>query len=147
MRQFKTWTNNFEKDAVKPKETEYHIQRIEYRNADRVEKTISTQAFQVKRPVTKDYYERKNIKPYGIGESFDDLKTNAAITTVQRENVWHPYYEVVIEEMDFKEKMIEAARVKNMANLGGANVTNLEAQLKQHDADTKLKEQQAKRAE
>lgn len=33
------------------------------------------------------------MKPYGIGVNYDDLKTNAAICTVQRENVWAPYYE------------------------------------------------------
>jgi hypothetical protein len=40
------------------------------------------------------------------------LKTNSAITTVQRENIWHPFYEVVIEDMDFAEKMKKAAEDK-----------------------------------
>ena len=45
----------------------------------------------------------------GIGEGFDDLKMNSVISTVQRENVWHPYYEVNLEgEMDFKEKVLQA---------------------------------------
>jgi len=34
------------------------------------------------------------------------------MATVQRENVWHPYYEVNIDEMDFREKMIAAAAEK-----------------------------------
>jgi len=30
------------------------------------------------------------------------------VSTVQRENVWHPYYELNLDEMDFKEKMMAA---------------------------------------
>ena len=82
MRQFKTWKNNLESDAVKPDESNKIIEKIEYRNTDRVEKHISTQAYNVKRQVTKDYFVRENAKPFGIGDTFDDLKTNAAITTV-----------------------------------------------------------------
>ena len=70
--------------------------------------------------MTKDYQVRAKATPFGIGQGFDDLKTNAAISTVQRENVWHPYYEVNLEEMDFKEKMMQAAEEKKMANVGGA---------------------------
>jgi hypothetical protein len=44
------------------------------------------------------------------------------ISTVQRENVWHPYYESNLEEMDFKEKILAAAEEKKMANLGGVAI-------------------------
>jgi len=66
------------------------------------------------------------------------LKTNAAITTVQRENVWMPFYETVIDEMDFKEKMIAAAEEKKLANIGGNNLTDLQKKLKEHDETVKL---------
>ena len=91
---FKTWVNNLEKEATKLEEDKIVIQKVEYRNTDRVEKSIQAQAYVQKRQVTKAYYERAKMKPFGIGQSFDDLKTNAAITTVQRENVWQPFYEV-----------------------------------------------------
>jgi len=78
------------------------------------------------------------MKPFGIGTSFDDLKTNSAITTVQRENVWHPYYEVIIDEMDFKEKMIAAAEEKKMANVGGTAITELQKQLQAHDENVRV---------
>ena len=81
------------------------------------------------RKVTKDYFVRAKAAPFGIGQGFDDLKTNAAISTVQRENVWHPYYEVNLEEMDFKEKMMQAAEEKKMANVGGAAMSELQKQL------------------
>lgn len=54
--------------------------------------------------VTKGYEERRKIKPFGIGTTHDDLKMNSVVSTVQRENVWHPYYEINLEgEMDFKD--------------------------------------------
>lgn len=64
--------------------------------------------------VTKGYADRKNIKPFGIGTNFEDLKMNSVVATVQRENVWHPYYELNIEaEMDFKDQL--QANVKKRA--------------------------------
>jgi len=44
---------------------------------------------------------------------------------VQKENVWHPYYETIIDEMDFKEKMIAAAEEKKMQNVGGVAISEL----------------------
>jgi len=126
MRQFKTWTNKQEAESVKLQEDKAVVQRIEFRNTDRVEKSIAVECYTNKQAVTKDFYKRQEIKPFGIGASFDDLKTNNAITTVQRENVWHPFYEVVIEEMDFAEKMKQAAEDKKRANVGGAAITELQ---------------------
>jgi hypothetical protein len=42
MRQFKTWKNNLEKEPVKPEEEKLIIQRVEYRNVDRMERSINT---------------------------------------------------------------------------------------------------------
>ena len=44
------------------------------------------------------------MRPFGIGTNEDDLRQNVNLTSVQRENVWHPYYEIKLEEEDFKEK-------------------------------------------
>ena len=147
MRQFKTWTDNLEKDPVKYTEEKIVIQRVEYRNLDRVEKSIQCTSFVTQQKVTKDFKVRAEAKPFGIGVSFDDLKTNAAICTVQRENVWHPYYEVNLEEMDFKEKMLQAAEEKKMANVGGVAMTELQKQLQAHDEGVRLSDQEKKRAE
>jgi hypothetical protein len=69
------------------------------------------------------------LPSFGIGTSFDDLKTNSSIFTIQRENVWHPYYETIIDEMDFKEKMMAAAEEKKLANLGGSALGDLQKKL------------------
>lgn len=130
MYQFKKWSNNLEKEPTKIKEEARTIQKVEFKNmTTRIEKSIATQGYKTKRTVTKDYFERKEQKPFGIGNTYDDLKANSVIATVQRENVWHPFYESVLEEMDFKEKMMAAAEEKKLANLGGSVVTELQKKL------------------
>ena len=52
--------------------------------------------------MTKGFEERKLIKPFGIGKTEDDLRQNVNLTSIQRENVWHPYYEIKLEEEDLK---------------------------------------------
>lgn len=64
-------------------------------------------AFQTKQDVSKGFIERKTMTPHGIGTTVESLKFNSVISTVQRENVWHPYYELNLEaEMDFKDKFL-----------------------------------------
>ncbi len=119
---FRQWQNNLEKESSKIEEEKVPIRKIEYRGIDRYEKQSDVIAYKVARPVTKAYYDRIQQKPFGIGTNFEDLKTNSVISTIQRENVWHPYYEINLEEMDFKEKMIAAAEEKRMQNLGGIEI-------------------------
>jgi hypothetical protein len=35
---------------------------------------------------------------FGIGASFEDVRGNVGLTMVQRDNIWHPYYEVTMED-------------------------------------------------
>ena len=66
---------------------------------------MEVRTFVIKRKVTKEYLERQaKLRPFGIGTTEDDIRQNVNLTSVQRENVWHPYYEVKLEEEDFKEK-------------------------------------------
>ena len=60
--------------------------------------------------------------------------------TVQRENIWHPYYEINLEEMDFKEKMMQAAESKKLLNPGGIEIDALNKELVSHDQATKQSE-------
>ena len=147
MRQFKRWENNLEKEPVKPEEVKDVVFKIEYKVTDRVEKQIETQAYLTKHMVSKDCLKRANMKPFGIGTSFEDLKTNSVISTIQRENVWHPYYELNHDEMDFKEKMIAAAQEKQIANIGGDELSKLKNQLTNFDQTVARADQDQKRAE
>ena len=126
MRQFQPWVNNLEKDATKIPETEKIITRIEYKNQERFEKSIKVNAFKTEMKVTKGLAERKNIIPFGIGTTFDDLKMNSAVSTVQRENVWHPYYELNVEaEMDFKDQLQSNMKKRAEKNINGEEVQQL----------------------
>ena len=75
-------------------------------------------SFLVKRTVTKGFEERKKIKPFGIGTNEDDLRQNVNLTSIQRENVWHPYYEIKTEDDDFKEKYQRQKKEKKEKQLG-----------------------------
>jgi len=91
------------------KEAKINVAKIEYKLAERMEKTIECKVIQNKYQVTKGYTARKN-KPVGVGEAFgvdssaDEVRNNIGLTIVQRDNIWHPYYEVKLEEEDLGTK-------------------------------------------
>ena len=58
-----------------------------------------------------------------------------------------PFYETIIDEMDFKEKMIAAAEEKKLANIGGTTLTDLQKALLEHDENVKQNELEKKRVE
>lgn len=58
-----------------------------------------------------------------------------------------PFYETVIDEMDFKEKMMAAAEEKRLANVGGNALTDLQKKLKDHDETIRQVDQDKKRAD
>ena len=66
------------------------------------------------------------------------------MSTVQRENVWHPYYEINLDEMDFKEKMLAAAESKKLQNPGGVEIDEIQKQLISHDQDVQRTEDDTK---
>jgi len=78
------------------------------------------------------------MKPFGIGAGFEDLKSNASCSTVQKENVWQPFYEVVIDEMDFKDKIIAAKQAAAASNVEGVAISKIQEELNKHDEDVKL---------
>lgn len=69
------------------------------------------------------------MKPFGIGSTEDDFRQNVNLTSIQRENVWHPYYEVKVEEEDFKDK-IRNKKLAAMETAGNQDITEKEKQLK-----------------
>ena len=65
---FPTWTNNLEKEPVKPNEIKKVIEKIEYKTKQKINKQIEVRSYVIKRKVTKDYLERQQkLKPFGIG--------------------------------------------------------------------------------
>lgn len=103
---FPVWENNLEKEPVKPHEIKKTLEQIGYKGKQKLKKEVEVRSFVIKRKVTKDFFERQaKMRPFGIGINEDDLRQNVNLTSVQRENVWHPYYEVKLEEEDFKDKI------------------------------------------
>ena len=49
---------------------------------------------------------------------------------MQRENVWHPYYEVKLEEEDFKEKYQRQRAEKRETELMSKDIVEIENKLK-----------------
>ena len=41
---------------------------------------------------------------FGAGKGNDNLRMNATITMNMRENIWHPHYEIKVEEEDLGAK-------------------------------------------
>lgn len=126
---FPAWENNLEKESSKVQETKHTIEKIEYKGYQKVKKTVEVKSFLIKRRVTKGFLERQKMKPFGIGGTEDDLRQNINLTSIQRENVWHPYYEVKVEEEDFKDK-IRNKKLAAMETAGNSDITEKEKQLK-----------------
>lgn len=60
----------------------------------------------------------------------DDIRQNVNLTSVQRENVWHPYYEVKLEEEDFKEKYQRQRAEKRETETMNKDIAEIESKLK-----------------
>lgn len=37
---------------------------------------------------------------FGVDKSAEEIRNNVGVTIVQKDNIWHPYYEVKLEEED-----------------------------------------------
>jgi len=128
---FPTWENNLDKEPFKPIETKHVIEKIEYKVQQKIKKEVEIRSFVIKRRVTKDFLERQaKLKPFGIGTTEDDLRQNVNLTSLQRENVWHPYYEVKVEEEDLKEKISRKQKEKKEADIVGGDIADIESKLK-----------------
>ena len=72
---FPGWSNNLEKEPVKPAEVKKVIEKIEFKSKQKINKQVEVRSFVVKRRVTKEYLERQaKLKPFGIGTTDDDLR-------------------------------------------------------------------------
>lgn len=125
------WTNNLDKEPVKPVESKKIITKIEYKTKQKIQKEVEVRTFIIKRKVTKEYLERQaKLRPFGIGNTEDDIRQNVNLTSVQRENVWHPYYEVKLEEEDFKEKYQRQRAEKRETEMMNKDIAEIESKLK-----------------
>jgi hypothetical protein len=85
---------------------------------------METRCLIKKRHVTKAFVERKAavVVKFGIGTGFEAERGNSGLTMVQRDNIWHPYYEVKMEEADlaaqYRQSQAEKAQGKKPKDIG-----------------------------
>ena len=138
MRRFLPWTNNLNeanKSTEPPvKDTKIVIQKIEYKLDNRMQKEIECRALQSQVKVTKGYTQRKAKRPtdsvFGVENSAQEIRNNVGCTIVQRDNIWHPYYEVKLEEEDLGSKMRKnMEQRRNNAAVDGVAIEEIQAKL------------------
>lgn len=141
---FPVWSNNLEHEPIKPSEVKKTVEKIEFKGRQKIKKVIEVRSFVIKRRVTKDFLERQQkLKPFGIGTTEDDLRQNVNMASYQRENVWHPYYEVKLEDEDFKEKLARQKREKREAEVNTTDIAEIENKLKSLEEKERLEQLQA----
>jgi len=106
MRRFLPFVNTMTDAREEPaKDTKQNITKVEYRLTDRMEKTIECRVIQNTYKVTKGFTERKKEErvvgmAFGVDKNPEEIRNNVGVTIVQKDNIWHPYYEVKLEEED-----------------------------------------------
>ena len=88
--------------------------------------------------MTKDFFERRKKNPIkdAIGlESSNPgpIRDNAQITMIHRDNVWHPYYEIKVEEDDLGTRFRKNQDAKKEKDIDGAGVAAAMEQITNFD--------------
>ena len=139
LNRFQKWENKLEQkesETVKISDKKQNVSRIEFKDKTPFEKIFDSRVLERKCIVTKDYAERKKKNPtfsvFGTGmlTGDDSLRMNATITMVQRENTWHPYYEIKVEEEDLRSHFKSRAETAN-ARAGQTEIIDIERKIKE----------------
>ena len=137
MRRFIPWTNTLN-EVVKSsepivKDTKIVVNRIEYKLDQRMQREIECRVLQSQVKVTKGYTQRRAKKTnevFGVGNIPEEIRNNVGCTIPQRENIWHPYYEVKLEDEDLATKMKKAQEQRRLnAPVDGSAVEEIQAKL------------------
>ena len=127
-RRFLPWTNNLEAEPVKVKDTNIKATRTEFKVANKIEKTIDCKILVSKQTVTKDYVERKKKptdKNFGCGTGESDVRLNLGVSQIQRDNIWHPYYEIKLDDDDLGTKFRKNAEKKAEKDIDGGAIKQI----------------------
>jgi hypothetical protein len=61
----------------------------------------------------------------------ESFRLNSNITMVQRDNIWHPYYEIKLDDEDLGTKFRKNAEAKKEKAIDGEAIEILQSQLQQ----------------
>jgi len=77
-------------------------------------------------------WEKRNKKQigFGIGQSLEEQRGNCGLTMVQRDNIWHPYYEIKLEEEDLGTRFRTQIAQKKDANIEGNQISTIGEKLR-----------------
>ena len=134
---FKIWENKLDDDQKELqgiKDTKQHVSRIEWKANQPVEKVFEAKVLLVERKLTKGAMERRKLNPtfdaFGVGEpTLDNFRLNQNITMIQRDNIWHPYYEIKLDEEDLGTKFRKNVEAKREKNIDGEAIEELQKQI------------------
>jgi hypothetical protein len=80
--------------------------------------------------LTKGWEQRsKKQIGFGIGKTLEEQRGNCGLTMVQRDNIWHPYYEVKLEEEDLGTRFRAQIAQKKDASVGDGAIAALNEKL------------------
>ena len=128
---FCVWENKLGEETAKLPEENKEIELDGYKGTTKVIKTQKVESYFRSRLVTKKHAERAQWKPFNVDLSTEDaIRQNFHVATLQRDQIWHPYYELKLDEEDFKDKMVKAKAQKDLSSLN-KEVAELEDQIKQ----------------
>lgn len=111
-----------------------------------MERTVECKVLQSQHPVTKAFTERRakpTTKNFGVGSGAQEIKNNVGLTIVQRDNIWHPYYEVKLEEQDLGTQMRKNIEQKREKAVEGQAIEELQQKL--NDMDQAAKDEAARK--
>lgn len=136
-RRFIPWTNNLDEgEGSKVVDTTRQIKRLEYKVNSKIEKTIQCKVLESKHPVTKGYLERAKkptTESFNCVHSEQDERLNVGLSQIQRDNIWHPYYEIKLEDEDLGTKFRKNVEAKAAQDVDGTDIKLIQQQLLQID--------------
>ena len=126
---FKIWENKLEDEpkkdekAIGVKDTKQHVSRIEFKGNQPFEKVFESKVLLTERKITKGAQERRKLIPtfdaFGVGSGMESMRLNSNITMIQRDNIWHPYYEIKLDDEDLGTKFRKNAEAKKEKTVDG----------------------------
>ena len=100
-----------------------------------MEKIFEGKALLCQRKLTLGCMERRKLNPsfdaFGVGQGMEHMRMNSSITMIQRDNIWHPYYEIKLDDEDLGTRFRKNAEAKREKAVDGEAIEELQAKIQQ----------------
>ena len=99
------------------------------------------------RKLTLGAMERRKLNPsfdaFGVGAGMEHMRMNSSITMVQRDNIWHPYYEIKLDDEDLGTRFRKNAEAKREKAVDGEAIEQIQQQLQQLESSQRAENERA----